>query len=156
MQAKNAEPSGTTLQIYPTGVYDTFPSDGLTIAFGPELREKIEITREQHCNNKPEKECRNALSSVLQTTDVSMHVKRFIPVAAWLLGIFIAVVAAEVIAFYNLDIGKEMELSREDLDQLHMMATAGVQTFAVATSSADAATVVDTISFQPPATITAA
>jgi hypothetical protein len=148
MQAKNAEPSGTTLQIYPTGVYDTFPSDGLTIAFGPELREKIEITREQ--------QCRNALSSVLQTTDVSMHVKRFIPVAAWLLGIFIAVVAAEVIAFYNLDIGKEMELSREDLDQLHMMATAGVQTFAVATSSADAATVVDTISFQPPATITAA
>jgi hypothetical protein len=145
------------LLIYPTGVYDNLPQDGLTIAFGPELREQIKSIRSQHCDDKPEEECRNALSSALQATDVSTHVKRFIPIMAWALGLLIAAVVSEVIVFYTHDIGKEMRLSHEDLDQLHIMASSGVQTFAVA-SEVDAfmTSVVATISYQPPPTSTAA
>jgi hypothetical protein len=151
-QATNPEPSGSEIQVYPTGVYDSVPTDGITIAFGPEIREQVDTVRAQNCNNRPADECRMALNDVMQKTDVSTHVKRFIPLAAWAFGVLLGLVITEIIYVYNHDLGKGIKFRPEDLQQIHSMA--GAQEIAIMTAS-DASAVAATLTYQPPATTTA-
>jgi hypothetical protein len=138
--------------MYPTGFYDTLPTDGITIAFGPEIRQQVESARAQSCNNKSAEECRKALNGVLQKTEVSTHVKRFTPLAAWAFGILLGLMITEAIYIYNHGLGKEMRFRPEDLRQIHSMA--GAQEIAlVTTPGASAAPATST--YQSPPTTTA-
>lgn len=138
--------------MYPTGVHDTIPPDGITIAFGPGMRQQVEDVRTQSCNDGQSEGCRKALSDILQKTEVSTHVKRFIPLAAWAFGVALAVIITEAVYIYNHELGKEMKFRPEDLRQIHSMA--GAQEIAIVTAS-DATAVPTTLTYQPPATSTA-
>ena len=110
--------------MYPTGVHDTIPPDGITIAFGPGIRQQVEDVRTQSCNDGQSEGCRKALNDILQKTEVSTHVKRFIPLAAWAFGVALAVIITEAVYIYNHELGKEMKFLPEDLRQVHSMAGA--------------------------------
>jgi len=150
-QAANPEPSGSEVQVYPTGVYDTFPADGITVAFGPEIHEQMKTVRAESCDNKPAEECRDAINGVIQKTGVSTHVKRFIPIAPWVLYALWGVVLAEIVWLYKQDLGKAIKLPPEDLRQIQSMA--GAQEIAIVTAS-DASAIAATLTIRPPATTT--
>ncbi len=133
--------------MYPTGIYDTIPTEGITIAFGPEIRHQVETVRAQSCKNKPADECRKALNAVIQHTEVSTHVKRFIPLAAWAFGIIVGLLITEAIYVYNHGLGKEMRFRPEDLHQIHSMA--GAQEIAIVSGS-DANAVSATLTYHHP------
>ncbi|KAJ4377484.1 hypothetical protein N0V83_000309 [Neocucurbitaria cava] len=155
----NPEPSGTSVQIYPTGIYDEFPKEGITMAFGPELRKQIKDTMLQNCKDKSREQCRNALNPVLQRTDVTTHTKRFIAISAILLGELLIAIAAETLIIFGegiylhntADVPKEIKFDHGDLDQIQSMA--GAHTFAAVTGTSGTPS---TITYQPPATTTAA
>ncbi|KAI4636221.1 hypothetical protein J4E83_001175 [Alternaria metachromatica] len=149
--AAGPEPSGSEVQVYPTGVYDTFPADGITVAFGPEIHEQMKTVRAESCNNKPAEECRDAINGVIQKTGVSTHVKRFIPVAPWVLWLLAGWVLSTIAYEYNQDLGKAIKLPPEDLRQIQSMA--GAQEIAIVTA-ADASAIAATLTIRPPATTT--
>jgi hypothetical protein len=88
----------------------------------------------------------------MRGTDVSTHVKRFIPLAAWAFGIVLGLLITEAIYLWNHDLGKEMRFRPEDLRQIHSLA--GAQQIAVVTAS-DASAAPATLTYQAPATTTA-
>ncbi|KAF2468917.1 uncharacterized protein BDR25DRAFT_372773 [Lindgomyces ingoldianus] len=143
LQATNPEPSGDKLQIYPTGIYDDFPKEGINVAFGPDLRKRIGDTMAANCKDKLQEQCRNALIPVVQNTDISTHVKRLVSVAAILLDWLIdAIIIETIIIFEEKASGaldeppkppKELHYSFEDLDRIHSMGLAG--TIAIVTSA---------------------
>jgi hypothetical protein len=144
MQATNPEPTGNGLQIYPTGIYDDFPDAGITIAFGPELRQHIEDVWSRHCDKKPAEECRNAVSSALSTSDVTTHVKRFVVVDALTVFAVISIVGQAIWVFSHPP-SREMRFGKEALHQISHLAEES--TFAVIT---DATVAPATITVQSP------
>ncbi|KAH7413564.1 hypothetical protein DE146DRAFT_761816 [Phaeosphaeria sp. MPI-PUGE-AT-0046c] len=101
-QTSNPEPSGTSLKIYPTGIYDEFPPEEITIALGPELRDRIKDAASKSCNSQGlTQECQDTLMATLPQTDLSAHTKRFITFAV-----------AGTIAAFSLILGLILETSR--------------------------------------------
>jgi len=130
-QADNPEPAGTSLKIYPTGVYDTFPKEGITVAFGPELRTQIKDTAAKHCQGSElSQQCQDALIPLLQNTDVAAHSKRFVIQAAVAVASVVAALSV-VLNSYFLASGSpptEVKLDHGDLSQINSMH--GAHTFA--------------------------
>ncbi|KAF2492915.1 hypothetical protein BU16DRAFT_592780 [Lophium mytilinum] len=115
-------PPGDKLQIYPTGIYDDFPKDGVTVAFGPDLRKRIQDTMIKSCKDKPDDECRNALVPVLHNTDVETHTKRFAVVSAILVGILLSLIVSELFVIFRLGTAeppKEVKFEYGDMDQIY-------------------------------------
>jgi hypothetical protein len=157
-QAANPEPTSTVLQVFPTGTFDEFPKDGITLALGPDLRKQIKDAATQNCKDQSSQECRNAIAPLLQNTDVTTHAKRFVVVGAILFGELLVFTAVEILAFFGYfqlntvgNIPQEIKFSHGDLQQIKAMG--GANTFAV---KADASATPNTVIFQPVATSTAA
>ncbi|KAF1848132.1 uncharacterized protein K460DRAFT_308071 [Cucurbitaria berberidis CBS 394.84] len=155
----NPEPSGTSLHVYPTGSYNEFPKEGITIGFGPDLRKQIKETMIQNCKDKPRQDCRNSVIPILQNTDVTTHTKRFVVISAILLSNLLVAIAAEAFIIFGEgvylhntanDLPKEMIINHGDLKQINFMA--GAHTFAAVTA---ATAVPSTVTYNPPATTTA-
>jgi hypothetical protein len=68
-QALNPEPPGYTLTMYPTGLYDDFPHEGVSVTFGPDLRKRIGDTMREHCPGSRDK-CRSEVMKILDNTDI--------------------------------------------------------------------------------------
>jgi hypothetical protein len=153
MKTVNAEPSGTSLQIFPTGIYDKFPNDGITIALGPDLRGQVQDAITKQCTNGgPTQECQNALASILQKTDMTTHTKRFVTIGV----LFAASGLIAVLAFLMAHASpaaapSEVTFDAGDLSQIHSLG--GVNTFAAVTSGASAPPA--TVVYQPAPTATA-
>ncbi|KAF2006485.1 hypothetical protein P154DRAFT_481232 [Amniculicola lignicola CBS 123094] len=90
-------PSGDSLQIYPTGILERAPLDGIDVVFGPDLRKRISAAVEGNCKDDNTEKCRNAIIPVVQSTDVSHHSKRFL---FMLIGAGLALLVAELITIY--------------------------------------------------------
>jgi hypothetical protein len=136
--------------MYPTGIYDALPTEGITIAFGPEIRQQMENVRTQSCNKRSAEECRKALNDVLQKTEVSTHVKRFVAASAF--AVLLISIIIEAIYLYDHKVGKEMKFRPEDLHRIHSMA--GAKEIAVVTAT-DMSAVPATLTYVRPATTTA-
>jgi hypothetical protein len=96
-QDSNPAPKGDKLQIYPEGIYDDFPKEGVTVTFGPDLKKKIKEAMGQDCKGKDRDACRDRVVPLLQNTDIDTHAKRFLLVAASM-GVVLALVTFEVLA----------------------------------------------------------
>ena len=146
------------MQVYPTGIYDEFPKEGIIMAFGPDLRKQIKDTMVQSCKDKPREECRNALNPLLQKTDITTHTKRFIAISAILLGELLIAIAAETLIIFGegiylhntAEVPKEIKFDRGNLAQIQSIA--GAHTFAAVTGATGAPS---TITYRPIATTTA-
>ncbi|KAF2855529.1 hypothetical protein T440DRAFT_513642 [Plenodomus tracheiphilus IPT5] len=114
-QVKEAEPTGTTLQVYPTGIYDEIPAEGITLIMGPDLRKSLRETMETHCK----------------------HTKRVLAMFGIALGtLLFANVSAEVLrlsaeAKHIYDIPKAIKLGHGDLIQFHSLGPASTIAFEV-------------------------
>jgi hypothetical protein len=153
-QVSNPDPSGTTLQVYPTGIYEEFPEDGITIALGADLRKQITDTMAKTCNSGGyTQECQDALMPILHKSDLATHAKRFVIVGS--IGIIsLAVVAVAAIVYqmgrftnYAKDAPVNIKLNHEDLMQIKSIS--GASTFAAVAAEATAL-----VTVQPVATIT--
>ncbi|KAF2635433.1 hypothetical protein P280DRAFT_411647 [Massarina eburnea CBS 473.64] len=71
-----SQPSGDKLQIYPTGIYNDFPDDGITVAFGPDLVKRMEESMGDNCQQDTNA-CRDRIIPILHNTDIETHSKRF-------------------------------------------------------------------------------
>jgi hypothetical protein len=89
---KDPEPSGDKLQIYPQGIYDDFPKDGVTVVFGPDLKQRISVAIGNNCHTDLTS-CRERLMPILQNTDLHTHTKRFILITAFVIGDVVASVS---------------------------------------------------------------
>jgi hypothetical protein len=155
VQVSDPQPAGTSLQVYPTGIHDDVPDEGIIVALGPELRKQVNDAASKACNGKSySQDCENSLVSVIQQTDLAPHSKRFgqFAVLAILgLGALIAVIWQEHhIQSSKLEVPEIIRLDKGDVAQVVSMA--GAATFAVAQAGATAAPY--TVTWQPPATST--
>ncbi|KAF1836060.1 hypothetical protein BDW02DRAFT_596727 [Decorospora gaudefroyi] len=146
------EPSGTKIQIYPTGVYEGVPEDGITIAFGPKLREQIESIRSQKCKTQQGEDCRHALSTAFSQTDISTHLKRYFILLAWAIGIALGGLIAQYYLMQDTAMPEQIKFRLGDLSQIKSLA--GAPTFAVVSNSDGDATPT-TLTPQQPTTSTA-
>jgi hypothetical protein len=89
---KDPEPSGDKLQIYPQGIYDDFPKDGVTVVFGPDLKQRISVAIGNNCHTDLTS-CRERLMPILHNTDLHTHTKRFILITAFVIGDVVASVS---------------------------------------------------------------
>jgi hypothetical protein len=83
--------------MYPQGIYDDFPKDGVTVVFGPDLKQRIKDAIGDDCQNNPGS-CRDRLMPVLQNTDVHTHAKRFILISAFLITDVVAALSYLLVA----------------------------------------------------------
>jgi hypothetical protein len=144
------------LQIFPTGIFDDVPNDGITVALGPDLQKQMQEAVSKSCTSKDfTQECQNALMSVFPQTDLTAHTKRFAIVAgvftaAFLAG-FVSLAIQAIIAKVTVkEVPQDIRLNNEDVAQLKSMA--GASTFAAVMSGTKATPV--TMTLQPPATST--
>ncbi|KAF1962964.1 hypothetical protein CC80DRAFT_434319 [Byssothecium circinans] len=131
----NTQPQKDKLEMFPRGIYDGFPQDGVTIAFGPDLKQRIKDAMGNDCKTDPEA-CRKRLTPVIHNTDIGTHSKRFILVSAFLVGAIVkvtvellvtaAVVGTVWLAAENIP---SVKYEYSDLDQMHDMGDS--DTFAV-------------------------
>ncbi|KAH7123541.1 hypothetical protein B0J11DRAFT_435299 [Dendryphion nanum] len=89
------EPSGDSLQIYPTGLHEDLPHNGIDIILGPDLRKRIKETMQRDCKDKPQEQCRDSLIPIFHNTDVSKHTKRFLLVGGAIIAGLVALVVAQ-------------------------------------------------------------
>jgi hypothetical protein len=154
-QGSNPQPTGTSLQVFPTGIYDSVPDEGITVALGPDLRKQINDAASKACNTKSyAQDCENSLVSIIQQTDLAPHTKRFGPfalLALLSLGALIAVIWQEHhIQSTKLEVPEVVNLGKGDIAQVISMS--GAPTFAVAQAGGSATPY--TVTWQPPATST--
>ena len=153
-QASNPEPSGTSLAIYPTGIQDEFPVEGITIALGPELRDKIKDTASKSCNGPAlTQDCQNALVATLPQNELSAHTKRVIPfvVAAGALaaiGLILGLVL-ETARIQNTEKAVPMNIRLTPGDIAHVKPMVAAGTFAVATAGPSPTPVTMTVPSAP-------
>jgi len=83
--------------MFPRGIYDDFPQDGVTIAFGPNLKKRIRDAIGDDCKANPE-DCRKRLTRVIQNTEIGTHSKRFILVTSFLVGAIVKVTVELLVA----------------------------------------------------------
>jgi hypothetical protein len=76
--------------MFPRGIYDDFPQDGVTIAFGPDLKKRIKDAMGDDCKAKLD-DCRKRLTPIIHNTDIGTHYKRLILVTSFLVGTIISV-----------------------------------------------------------------
>ncbi|KAH5350513.1 hypothetical protein HBI48_165330 [Parastagonospora nodorum] len=93
----NPQPQKDKLEMFPRGIYDDFPQDGVTIAFGPDLKKRIKDAMGNDCKAKPD-DCRKRLTPIIHNTDIGTHSKRFILVTSFLVGSIITVTVSLLIA----------------------------------------------------------
>ncbi|KAF1918942.1 hypothetical protein BDU57DRAFT_124308 [Ampelomyces quisqualis] len=152
--ASSPQPSGTSLQIFPTGIYDNVPEDGLTVALGPELRKQINDAASSKCNSQSfAQECEDVLVSIIQQTDLQPHTKRFGPAVIGLLalGALIGVIMQEQrIHSIGAEIPETLHLSPGDVAKVVSMSDAA--TFAV--TQIGATTTPYTVTWKPAPTST--
>lgn len=140
-QAGQPEATGTSLEIFPTGIYDTFPDDGITVALGPELRSRVKDAMNKNCaNGLADQGCHGAVTSVLHDTNISAHTKRFLGVgfatAAVIVGL-VAIVGHLIVAAGIAGQPSAVKLDVGDLSQIHSLGAA--KTFAAVTQGVEAA-----------------
>lgn len=121
--------------MFPRGIYDDFPQDGVTIAFGPELKQRIKDAMGTDCKADTEA-CRKRLIPVIHNTDIGTLSKRFILLTSFLVGAIIKVtvevlVTAAVVGTIWLASENPPSVKYEysDLTQMHDMGNS--DTFAV-------------------------
>ncbi|KAF2826892.1 hypothetical protein CC86DRAFT_381953 [Ophiobolus disseminans] len=117
------------VEIFPTGIFDEFPSDGITIAFGPDVHKQIENALARECKKGTyTTECQQALAPILHRTNLSTHTKRFILTASvWITAILVAVVAAwvtQMVNEANEKVPMNIKLNNKDLAQIQTMSDA--------------------------------
>ncbi|KAF1954802.1 hypothetical protein CC80DRAFT_475507 [Byssothecium circinans] len=114
------------LQMYPRGIYDDFPKDGVTLVFGPDLKKRIIDTMGSDCQANQEA-CRNRLIPILDNTDIHTHAKRVILISAFLAfeliwaTAYIITAAAAVGAAWLASESPAVKYEYSDLDQLHQL-----------------------------------
>jgi hypothetical protein len=134
----NPEPAGTSLQILPTGTYDDFPEDGITVDLGPELRKRIHDVAAEKCKAQTfTQECQNALTEVLHTTDVAAHTKRFVVAVGLLVGAGVVALVGVILQMARIQSGTKdlpvnSKLNHGDIAQVKTMV--GASTFAAVTA----------------------
>lgn len=149
--AGNPEPSGTSLQVYPTGSWERFPDEGITVALGPELRGQIKDAVEKSCGDASTQQCRDALTPLLQSSEVTQHVKRFVPFLPFVVGIGIALVLNLLLGTAGVSRnGPPQEIKLNNVDLAQIQTLGGASTIAVVSDGAAPSTV----SFAPAVTTT--
>jgi hypothetical protein len=114
--------------MYPQGIYDDFPKDGVTVVFGPDLKQRIRDAIGNDCHTDPTS-CREKLMPILENTDVHTHAKRFILISAfliadvvvslsWLLATAAGAATGAGAAWLASDV-PALRLSYSDLAQIH-------------------------------------
>jgi hypothetical protein len=108
--------------MYPQGFYDDFPKDGVTVVFGPDLKQRIKDAIGNDCQSNPTS-CRERLIPIIQNTDVNTHTKRFVMVTAFVVGEVVMalsyLLAAGAGAAWLVTDVPAVRLSYSDLAQLH-------------------------------------
>ncbi|KAF1945552.1 hypothetical protein EJ02DRAFT_475873 [Clathrospora elynae] len=129
LQIRDPQPSGESLQIYLTGIYDDIPENGKPLVLGPDFRERVRKTMDENCVGKSVHECRNALVPVFHTTDLKKHEKRVVVTLSVVLASYlIALIATEIvviaIAYPERPVPLGIKFEHSDLAQLHSIGTA--------------------------------
>ncbi|KAJ4287198.1 hypothetical protein N0V90_012596 [Kalmusia sp. IMI 367209] len=126
------EPTADKLQIYPTGVFSDFPQDGVTVAFGPDLRKRIQDTAGANCQAEGSV-CRDRLLPVIQNTDLNSHAKRFILVTSFLVGEIISFITSEVMVAAAVGGAAVVAVKYDynDMDQMQSIGEANTNTIAI-------------------------
>ncbi|KAH5421018.1 hypothetical protein HBI46_082250 [Parastagonospora nodorum] len=93
----NPQPQKDKLEMFPRGIYDDFPQDGVTMAFGPDLKKRIKDAIGDDCKANPE-DCRKRLIPVIHNTDIGTHSKRFILITSFLVGAIVRVTVSLLVA----------------------------------------------------------
>ncbi|KAF2489953.1 hypothetical protein BU16DRAFT_471165 [Lophium mytilinum] len=130
-------PTGDKLQIYPTGLYDDFPKDGITISFGPELHVKIKDTMDNKCKGSFQ-DCQSALIPLLYNTDVGTVVKRFAP-ATYYASVLVASISWVIQRLWNKEQPQHVKFPYTDLHQMQDLGP--VETIAIQQEDADPTTI---------------
>ncbi|KAH7071451.1 hypothetical protein BKA63DRAFT_568584 [Paraphoma chrysanthemicola] len=155
-QVSDPEPDGSKLQIFPSGIYDEFPKDGIVVSVGKDLRKQIQDTMSQSCRDQGfSQECHNALVPLLDKTDLAAHTKRFVVIGGLaIISLIIAVVALvyEMARIGTTEVPSNIKLNYKDLAQIQTMSGAST----IAAVAPDASNKPYTITLQPPTTPTAA
>lgn len=112
--------------MYPRGIYDDFPKEGVTIAFGPDLKKRIIDAMGNDCAANQEA-CRNKLMPIIHSTDIQKHSKRFVLVlSAFLVATIVQVTAEVLIAAAAAGIAYEVAHSvKYEYSDLHQMDAMG-------------------------------
>jgi hypothetical protein len=120
--------------IYPTGVFDKAPEQGINVVFGPDAQKKVGDIIESHCKNNAEEQCRTELAKTLQQTDIQLHAKRFPVLVLAALGL---VLSQLYVAYhlYNPTPPQTIHFNAPDLEQMNKVGYAS--TLAIATASND-------------------
>lgn len=152
-------PQKDTLEMFPRGYYDDFPRDGVTIAFGPDLKQQIkDAMGGEDCKKNPN-DCRKKLTSVIQnrSTDIDAHSKRFILVSAFLVGAIVAVTVELLITaaiagtiYLVAESIPSVKYEYSDMDQIHNIGDSDKFAFKGESSTGDATTITVQPSPQPP------
>ncbi|KAH7079690.1 hypothetical protein FB567DRAFT_533126 [Paraphoma chrysanthemicola] len=154
-QAAEPRPAGTLVQIFPTGVHDEFPDDGITIALGAELRTKISDIVAQQCNTGSfTQDCHNALMPVIQDSNIAAHTKRFVVIGglAIISGIIgIVALLIEMGRIANYEVPQDIKLNHNDLVQIQSIG--GASTYAAI--AAETTAIPHTVSWKPSTTTAA-
>jgi hypothetical protein len=90
-QNAHEELEGESLMIWPTGIYEDIPPEGIDIAFGPELKQKIDTALKDNCQDENQiEDCTKEIAAVIDNTDLATHSKRYVGLLRALLGIITA------------------------------------------------------------------
>lgn len=129
-------PSGTSVMIYPSGVVEEIPGNGIDIAFGPDAQKKMADIIQNQCTQKQADQCRNALAQLLQQSDVSVHAKRFSSLSL----ARIPEIIAEFFYLANRPPPKIIHFNADDLEQINSISTASVIAFVTGAANSDLGT----------------
>lgn len=111
--------------MYPRGIYDDFPKEGVTMAFGPDLKKRIIDAMGNDCAANREA-CRDRLMPIIHSTDIQKHSKRFVLVlsaflVATIVQITVEVLIAAAAAGIAYEVAHSVKYEHSDLHQMEAM-----------------------------------
>ncbi|CAI6334742.1 unnamed protein product [Periconia digitata] len=120
------DPEKDAFQMYPLGIYDDFPREGVTIALGSDLKKRVMDTMGDGCKADPQA-CRNKLIPIIHNTDVGAHTTRFVLIpSAFLVAAIVRTTAQVLVAATVAGITYEMAHNLKfEYEDLHQMDTLG-------------------------------
>ena len=112
-------PTGSQIIIYPTGVVDEIPEEGINIAFGPDVQKTIADILANKCGNPDE--CRKEIVKNLGTPNMYLHAKRGTSpyeIGAWAIGVILSVWAKAMVDKKKGDPGFVPQSAHMEADEL--------------------------------------
>jgi hypothetical protein len=124
------------MMLYPTGFHDAFPSEGIRLAFGPELQKRIGDVVKEKCQPPSDiGQCSAEIAKCFPVTDLSTHSKRFVVATAFaaLVAITSITIAAFMTALSLTEPPKLVQFRPDTLSQIKSWPSASI--IAIATGS---------------------